>query len=225
MDGLAAIKYNHRCPDRPGSEQPKEVMKMRRLTWADRKPAAGCLARAFECDPLMGWLIPDARARGRLLFELCDLVVQHGIRYGGVHASGDDICGVAVWLPPEQTQVSLVRLLYSGGWLLPFKLGIRCTRRILALQGFTDRRWRQLAPGSHWSLQMLGVAPRHQGRGHAGKLLAWMFQRLDQAAGTCTLETAKPGNVSMYQRFGFRVLEQTRVPGSSLDLWLMMRKA
>ena len=211
------------CSDRPASEQPKEVMEMRRLTWTDRRSAAGCLAQAFESDPLMACLIPDARVRGRLLFQFCDLVVQHGIRYGEVHASGDDICGVAVWLPPEQTRVSLARLLYSGGWLLPFKVGAACTRRMLAFHGFTDRRWRQLLPGTHWSLQMLGVAPPHQGHGHASKLLASMFQRLDQAAGACTLETANPGNVSIYQRFGFRVLEETRVPGSTLDLWLMMR--
>jgi ribosomal protein S18 acetylase RimI-like enzyme len=198
---------------------------MRRLTWIDRKPAARCLAQAFEYDPLIAWLIPDARARGRLLYGLCDLVVQHGIRYGEVHASGDDICGVAVWLPPEQNQVSLARLLYSGGWQFPIKVGIGCTRRVLVFHGCTDRCWRQLAPGPHWSLQMLGVAPPHQGHGHARKLLVSMFQRLDQTAGRCTLETVTPRNVPIYRRFGFRVLEQTRVPGSSLDLWLMMRKA
>jgi GNAT superfamily N-acetyltransferase len=212
--------------DSPGSsEPPKDAMETRHLTWTDRKPAAGCLARAFEFDPLMACLIPDTRVRGRLLFQFCDLVVQYGIRYGEVHASGDGTCGVAVWLPPGQTHVSLARLLYSGGWLLPFKVGIGCTRRILAFHGFADRCWRQLAPRSKWSLQMLGVAPPYQGHGHASRLMASMLQRLDKTAVVCTLETANPRNVSLYQRFGFQVLEETRVPGSSLNLWFMLRNA
>jgi len=199
-------------------------MEIRRLTWNQRQPAAECLAQAFEPDPLMVSLLPDARTRGRLLSRFCGLVVQHGIRYGEVYASGEELCGVAIWLPPQQVHVSLPRLLCSGGWQLPFRVGIGGTRRMLAFRSFTDQCWRQLAPGPHWLLHMLGVAPSHQGEGHASRLLNPMLQRLDQSRAACALETANARNTAIYQRFGFRVLEKTQPPNSNLDCWFMLRE-
>jgi ribosomal protein S18 acetylase RimI-like enzyme len=198
-------------------------MEIRQLTWTQRQPAAQCLAQAFELDPLMVSLLPDPRTRCQRLSRFCGLVVQHGLRYGEVYASGEELCGVAIWLPPQQVHVSLPRLLYSGGWLLPFRVGIRGTWRMLAFRSFADRRWRQLADSPHWLLHMLGVAPPYQGQGHASRLLASMLQRLDQRRVACALETANARNTAIYERFGFRVLEQTQPPRNKLICWFMLR--
>jgi GNAT superfamily N-acetyltransferase len=200
-------------------------MDIQRLTWAQRDRAALCLAQAFEPDPLIANLLPDTNTRGPRLSRFCDLVVQHGIRYGEVYGSGEGIRSVAIWLPPQQVQLSFPRFLYSGGWRLPFKVGIGGARRMLACHSFMDQRWRQLASGPHWLLQMLGVAPPHQGQGHASRLLTSMLQRLDQRPAACALETANARNVAIYRRFGFQVLEQTLVPNSQLDCWFMRRDA
>ncbi len=198
---------------------------MRRLILSDASAAGRCLARAFANDPLMDHLLPNANRRDRMLRRLCTLVVQHGIRYGQVDGVGDAIHGVAVWLPPAEAQASLPRLLYTGGWRLPFLIGINGTRRMLSFRGVIERRYHRLVPQPHWLLHMLGVDPEHQGRGLASKLLTDRLQRLDQTQVDCVLETVNPRSAALYERFGFRTLEEILVPDSDLRCKLMLRRA
>jgi ribosomal protein S18 acetylase RimI-like enzyme len=82
----------------------------------------------------------------------------------------------------------------------------------------------RLAPFKHTYLQSLGVDPQFQGEGHAGKLLKHMLSRLDSTHMPCYLETAEEHNVRLYKHFGFRVVDESNVPGTSLTNWAMLRK-
>ena len=196
---------------------------MRRLILSDAPTAGRCLARAFANDPLMVHLLPNANRRDRLLRGFCTLVVQHGIRYGRAYGIGDAIHGVAVWLPPAEAQASLPRLLYTGGWRLPFLVGINGTRRMLSFRSVVERRYHRLVPQPHWLLHMLGVDPEHQGRGGGSELLTDMLQRLDRTQVDCVLETVNPRSAALYERFGFRTLEEILLPNGDLRCKLMLR--
>ena len=73
-------------------------------------------------------------------------------------------------------------------------------------------------------LQVIGVAPAHQGRGFGGKLLRALIERCEQTGMPLYLETETERNVSMYQRFGFRVVKQIVLPVIDLPMWEMVRQ-
>ena len=40
----------------------------------------------------------------------------------------------------------------------------------------------------------------------------------------CYLDTHNPNNVSLYQRFGFEVVHEDEIPGTSVRHWAMLRQ-
>jgi ribosomal protein S18 acetylase RimI-like enzyme len=58
---------------------------------------------------------------------------------------------------------------------------------------------------------VLGTHPEHAGRAHGLGLLAASLEEIDAAGGRAFLETAKPRNVGLYERFGFRVEGEVEV--------------
>ncbi len=70
---------------------------------------------------------------------------------------------------------------------------------------------------------VIGVAPVSQGQGYASKLLKPMLARLDEEGLPCYLETQKEKNVTLYQHFGFNVVEEFTFPSTTLTTWAMLR--
>jgi len=91
------------------------------------------------------------------------------------------------------------------------------------LGNYIDEVHGRLAPFKHWFLQAIGVDPQFQGRGCASKLLRPMLSRIDEENLPCYLETLETQNVRLYEHFGFKVIEESSVPGTSLTNWAMLR--
>ena len=118
------------------------------------------------------------------------------------------------WLcRPENFQVRLRR-------------GMAAQLRHLALPGRLAgiQHIQQLHPKRpHWYLQVLGVAPDQQGRGHARRLLAPVLALCDRDRHGAFLETCEPDNLPLYRRFGFEVIREDRVAADGPPIWLMWR--
>ena len=84
---------------------------------------------------------------------------------------------------------------------------------------------KKVAPFRHWYLEALGIAPEHQGKGYASRLIRGMLSRVDEEKLPCFLDTMDPKNVRIYERFGFKVVEESQVPGTPLTTWAMLRDA
>jgi len=89
---------------------------------------------------------------------------------------------------------------------------------------YIDTVHKRLAPFEHWFLQTIGVDPQFKGKGYAGRLLRSMLARIDEEGLPCYLETLNEANVSLYEHFGFRVLEKSTIPGTNLTNWAMLRE-
>ena len=79
-------------------------------------------------------------------------------------------------------------------------------------------------PQPHWYLWLLAVDPPEQGKGVGGELLRRTLREADDSALPCYLETARESNVSLYRRFGFRVLYESRLGGDGPVFWTMLRE-
>jgi len=90
---------------------------------------------------------------------------------------------------------------------------------------YLDAVHSRLAHFNHWLLQAIGVDPKFQGRGYAGRLLRRMLARIDETGMPCYLDTLEEQNVGLYEHFGFTVTEESAIPETNLTVWAMLREA
>lgn len=84
--------------------------------------------------------------------------------------------------------------------------------------------WSKRDPSEpHVHLGPIGVTPDLQGHGIGSQMLAVYCERLDVAGSSGYLETDKPENVRLYERFGFEVVDEAIVLG--VQNWFMWRPA
>jgi len=74
-------------------------------------------------------------------------------------------------------------------------------------------------------LMIIGVASEFQGQGFGGKLLGALIEESEQIGTPLYLETTTETNVRMYERLGFRLLNQIILPVVNLPQWEMVREA
>lgn len=83
--------------------------------------------------------------------------------------------------------------------------------------------WRDRDPlGRHWHLGALAVDPPLRGRGIRSQLLRVFSAQMDAGKESAYLETDDEGSVSLYERFGFDVVEERSVLGARN--WFMIRR-
>jgi len=194
-----------------------------RLNKSNAISAVEVLIRAFWNHPPLAYYFPDEAERERLAPYFFALSVFNGIQYGEVYATSQDLEGIAVWLPSDNYPVTLWRLLRSVPLSEIFGFGRYGGGRMRGLGNYIDEVHGRLAPFKHWFLQAIGVDPQFQGRGCASKLLRPMLSRIDEENLPCYLETLETQNVRLYEHFGFKVIEESSVPGTSLTNWAMLR--
>ncbi len=196
------------------------------LTKAQIKPAAEMLARAFQDDPLMAHFIPDASKRKSLLPSWYRMVTRNGVLYGEVYSTSSNLEGVAAWFPPGKARITLWRMIRVGGLsLVYFYLRTRdVVSRVMSYLEYAEKLQERHAHFPHWYLFPIGVDPIFQGKGYGSKLLRPMLARMDQENLPCCLETDTEKSVSIYQHYGFEVVEKGMAPGSEVGYWAMLRK-
>ncbi|MFC1899443.1 GNAT family N-acetyltransferase [Chloroflexota bacterium] len=108
---------------------------------------------------------------------------------------------------------------------MALKVGIKPFRKLQAMDKYIERKHKELAPNEHWYLALLAVDPKYQGQGYASRLLNEMLSDIDEEDLLCNLETDNDKNVSMYQHFGFIVVDEFIVPGTKEKVVAMLRKS
>ena len=186
---------------------------------SDQAALIETLAQAFQTDPALSWILPDADHRARALRSLFRTLVPADMRAGVVlRASADE--AAALWRAPGQAHSgtleflrTVVPLIATFGAALP---------RGLKVQAGIDAHRPQTR---FWYLHYVGVRPEHQGKGHGGRIIRAQTAIADAEALPCWLETATAENVPLYERLGFVTQVEWDVPGGGPHFWGMMRPA
>ena len=150
--------------------------------------------------------------------------------YGEVYATSSRLEGVSLWLPSEKAEMTLLGMIRAGGfstvkiYLFPSKLEKEVNSRALPSLNYLSSNHKRLAPFRHWYLQFLGVDPVLQGEGYGSILLKSMLARIDQERLPCYLENTNEKNMPFYQHNGFRVLDKTKIPGTEIFIYVMLRE-
>lgn len=187
---------------------------------ADVAAIAATLAQAFDQDPLLRWVIgdtPDYRQRVEHLFAT---QLRHLALPGGLVWCGTAHEGACLWSAPGQWHFGLFKQLR----LLPDFLRVTRWSRLLTVIRAIDQVQLGHPETPHYYLQVLGVAPAHQGKGWARPLLDIILDQADRENMPAYLETANPDTLSLYRRFGFEVIRLfDDLPGGAPPVWCMLR--
>jgi len=195
-----------------------------RLREARVKPAAEMLARAFQNDSLYAYVIPNADERKKTLPYYFQFRIRYGVLYGEVYAISSNLEGLAVWVPSDKIHMTQWRMFRAGGFSLYLKAGNNVISRLNSIEDYVFSIHRRHADFPHWHLSPIAVDLSFQGKGYARTLLKAMLTRIDQEELPCFLETQSEKNVSIYQRYGFKVVERGVIPGTEIPHWAMLRE-
>ncbi|GGT97150.1 GNAT family N-acetyltransferase [Actinomadura citrea] len=191
---------------------------------ADAAPIATLLGRAFDDDPVWRWLLPDDASRVRRMTALFGILLRRvHLPHGSTETTGrgDGAEAAALWDPPGLWSVPL-RLQAAHAMPLLRILGTRTPATLRALGAIEKHHPRE----PHWYLAVLGTDPPAQGNGLGAALLRSRLDRCDAEGLPAYLESSKEQNVPYYERFGFRVTRELRLPGRGCPpVWLMWRDA
>jgi len=194
------------------------------ISRAEGKQAAQTLARAFYTYPLLKYYYPDDDRREKIAYFFVASGLYSGIYRGEVYTTSVNMEGVAVWILSDYYAMTFSRMIRSVP--LPIILGLLRNGfiKMQAVGEYLDKVHERLAPFKHMYLQMIGVDPHHQGKGCAGKLIKPMLARFDEEKIPCYLDTLDEKNVSLYEHLGFKLIEESTIPGTPLTCWAMLRE-
>ncbi|EKF73150.1 hypothetical protein A11A3_15147 [Alcanivorax hongdengensis A-11-3] len=190
---------------------------------ADVDAIARVLAKAFQQDPLFRHFFPRPETRQANAFLTFRFLASHARSKGQIVITDGDLHGAAVWVPSHHYHRSVVDMLRFGATRMALRQSPAALLRQIRASDHMETLHRRLIPQPHWYLSLLGVDPTQQGRGLSRELLQPMLAQADSAALPCFLDTHNPDNVSLYQRFGFQVVHEGLMPGTTVRHWAMQR--
>lgn len=183
----------------------------------ERRGVCDVLGRAFADDPVAEHLFPDPATRAARYARFAGIAIDAFGEAACVMTEPELRCG-AIWQAPEHTPLgglrqlrlvaSLVGLTRSG-FLRAARLGELMSRHHLR--------------EPHWYLAVLGTDPSAQRNGLASAVLAPILERCDRERLPAYLESSKAANIPFYNKHGFEVLDELRIPDGP-SLWPMIRR-
>ncbi|MHA2393551.1 MAG: GNAT family N-acetyltransferase [Promethearchaeota archaeon] len=197
-----------------------------KLTTDDVKEAIKVAGSAFQDDPIMVFTYPDEEEREQNSEYGFYMLYNYGIKYGLAYATSKNLEGITIWLPPNKVYPSFWSMMRHGGFYTMRKVGLKlkAMKRTMTVFNYEEERHKELVPYDHWYFQNIAVKPEEQGKGYGGLLISTMLKKIESDRLPVYLETNTEKAVSIYQKFGFEILEHGIIPETDVPLWCMLRK-
>ena len=197
-------------------------------------PKAGAeLADAFQHDPFWTTFFEgEAKTKiNQIVGAFYESSTKYCLKYGEVYATSEHLEGVAAWVAGDLADMTIWRQIQSGAFITGMKamiMGTRLGRKmgtmVRVLEPVQAARIANMKGRPFIYLQILGVASELQGQGFGGKLLGALIEESEQVGVAIYTETSLEKAVRVYERFGFRVLDQITLPVCDLPMWELVRE-
>ena len=197
-----------------------------KITPDDVERACKVAGSAFQDDPVTICTYPDERERKEKLQYGFYMLYKYGIKHGLTYATSKDLEGITIWLPPDKTSLSIWSMMRYGMFHTMRKVGlkIKAMKRTMAIFNYEEEKHKELVPYEHWYFQNIAVKPEEQGKGYGGLLISTMIKYIESDGLPIYVETNTEKAMSIYQKYGFEILEHTIIPKTDVPLWCMLRK-
>jgi ribosomal protein S18 acetylase RimI-like enzyme len=197
-----------------------------KLTPEDIKKACVVAGTAFKDDPLMVFTYPDELERKEKARYGFYMLYNYGIKYGLTYGTSNNLEGITIWLPPDKVYPSTWTMMRYGGLYTMRKVGLKlkAMKRSMKVFRYEEERHKELAPFEHWYFQNIAVKPEEQGKGYGGLLISSMLKTIESDGLPIYVETNTEKAASIYQKYGFEILEHIIIPETDVPLWCMLLK-
>lgn len=184
---------------------------------------ADLLARVFQHDPMMQYLVGDPV---RLLDKprrLYQASIRMGLLNGEVYTT-PLLEGIAVWIRPGNTDFTFKQLLQTGLLRATLVMGLASLLRMMRVADYLEKTKQQVIPEPHWELMYIGVESSKRGLGIGEALLQPILDQADTEQLAIYLDSMNERNLSFYKRNGFEVATEGQIPKGGPQFWGMLRK-
>lgn len=200
-------------------------MRIRQFATEDFDAALSVIVAAFQNGSLYKFVAPDASARAEFLEAMFRLRMKFCLKKAEVYvAVAEKIVGVAVWIPPYVAMMQ-EDMAESGGAEVFDKMTPDVRKRWTDFAAELSRLMKKYIQQPFWSLAPIVVLPERQGEGIASLLIRKQLEKIDAQKLPCVLATQDEKNVVIYQRYGFKVVGEDKIPASSVINYAMVRPA
>lgn len=188
-------------------------MSIRPVLKDDRQTLSAVLARAFQHDPVLRWIIPDDEDYQRIAEPYFELILSQSLHVGESYTN-EAQSAVALWVGPNETSSLLnhltgtLRLL----WLLRGNIN-RAYQLQELMASYRPRR-------DFIHLTYLATHPEHQGGGIGASMIQPILERARTLAIPVYLECSNQENLGFYRQFGFRLIDNISFKGGP-TIWPM----
>lgn len=198
----------------------QQQLHIRKVTRDDVPAVSRLLARAFDDDPFITYLVKQDARRFERMTSLMRLVLTNYTMNLEETYVTEGFEGAASWNAPSRR---------PGGLLTD----LRGLPSLVSATGFggvgqairaLDLLEQEHPKAPHYYLEIIGVEPEHQGKGIGSQLMASVLSRADQEGAPAYLENSKERNLPLYERHGFRVTKELHLPKGGPTVWLMWRE-
>ncbi len=199
------------------------VHEYRQLAPSDIEPMAQALANAFSEDPLVSFILPNAKTRVKTIAKFFRAMGRLNIRAGSAFGIGEPLQGVAVWSFPNKPEASVTPkdlLTFLPVLFSSYTIGVRKARAIL---GQIDANHKKHASEPHFYLDNLGVLASARGQGLSSKLIHPFLEMADSQRVIAYTDTVTKSNVPLYQHFGFELVEENRIADTGITTYALRR--
>ena len=195
--------------------------KIHLINQRDLSVVSTILADSFKADPVLNWFIQDPAIFVYLFRSLIEsLKKQQQCEHVYINTQQT---GVAVWLPPGvATRFSLHRSLIIFLKRLLKTNGLNGVKRGMSLNRLTAK-YHIKEP--HFYLYLIGVKSDRQGMGIGAELLDAGLQVCDELGVPAYLESSNSKNNPLYERYGFKIIQEIQLPDNGPKLYCMKRAA
>ena len=199
-------------------DPPAEAASIRTADPREADRLSHSLAQAFYDDPVFAWFWPRPHRRyERIVRYFRGVSLESTLRFGHVYTT-DGIAGGALWLPPGEAHASTMEIIR----LVPEMIRVWGRDIGRAFKGISYMEANH-PHEDHWYLWLLGVAPEWRGAGLGSSLLRPILERCDADRMPAYLEATSPLNRRLYERHGFEVTRELRLPDGP-PMWAMWRE-
>ena len=140
-------------------------------------------------------------------------------------ADSKEVNSVLIYIPPRCKEPGLLSYLKAGIVKMAFKAGVGRSIRLAHFDAEAQRIAKRYKGADDGYLFAFATRLDKQGQNYGKPLMDALLRYLDATGQGCYLETLKPGNVGLYERFSFRLMEQKTVRLGNLTMFAMYRPA
>jgi len=193
---------------------------VRKANSNDVSRLAPALAKAFDEDPFVNWLVRSDNNRRKgieLLFKTG--LTMLSLPFGEVLTT-DDCIGGALWIPSDNVKISILKQIS----MVPAITGIASFSGLLRVIGCLDALDKAHPQEKHYYLFFVGVDPSQRKKGIGSTLIEPVLEKCDREGCGAYLENTNLANQAFYESHGFEVTGDLIVGKNAPPLKAMWRK-